>query len=131
MSGFTYIFGADYIKNVDNEDDPSVADNDLTTCRQLGHFWANDKENIDYYQYQCFERDPIWGCWTLAFMFVPGLWAGAIWNGLLPQKLVSIRLYTFLWVLTIPFFPLVVLGIKTAGLINPSLEIKKQTNKSD
>ena len=112
--------------------DTSVADNH--SCKNIGRFVVvaeDGTESVDYYQYQCFERDLIWGCWTLAFMFVPGLWAGAIWNGLLPQKLVSIRLYTFLWVLTIPFFPLVVLGIKTAGLINPSLEIKKQTNKSD
>ena len=86
-SGFTFIFGADYIKNVASPNDTSVADN--TSCKNIGRFVVvaeDGAESVDFYQYQCFERDPIWGCWTLAFMFVPGLWAGVIWNGLGIQK---------------------------------------------
>ena len=35
-SGFTYIFGADYIKNVNDKNDSSVADSE--GCKILGHF---------------------------------------------------------------------------------------------
>ena len=73
-SGFTYIFGADYIKNVNDKNDSSVADSE--GCKILGHFQAIDRDSKDYCQYQCFERDPIWGSLTLIFMFVPGLGVG-------------------------------------------------------
>ena len=76
-SGFTYIFGADYIKNVNDENDSSIADSD--TCKRLGYFTATHRDSRDYYQYKCFERDPIWGSLTLAFMFVSGLWADKLW----------------------------------------------------
>ena len=125
MSGFTYIFGADYIKNVDKITDPSVVNSDLTTCRRLGHFRREDTDSIDYYQYQCFERDPIWGSLTLAFMFVPGLWADKLWSGMTDQEFISYNQYSILRILTVPLFPLIVILTKGARLVNDGPEMKK------
>ena len=69
-SGFTFIFGTDYIKNVASPNDTSVADSD--SCKNIGRFIVvaeNGTESVEYYQYQCFEKDPIWGAVTLACSF--------------------------------------------------------------
>ena len=122
-SGFTYIFGADYIKNVNDKNDSSVADSE--GCKILGHFEAIDRDSKDYCQYQCFERDPIWGSLTLIFMFVPGLWADKLWGGMTDQEFISETKYTVLRILTVPLFPLIVLLTKGARLFNHGPEMKK------
>ena len=126
-SGFTFIFGTDYIKNVASQNDTSVADTD--SCKNIGRFVVVDEdgtESVEYYQYQCFEKDPIWGAMTLFFMFFPGLWGGTIWSGLYKD------LHVHPWICSItatfytpPFFPLIVIVTKLLGLINPGPEMKK------
>ena len=60
-------------------------------------------------------------------MFIPGLWGGAIWAGL--GKQVNCCLFAILWILSSPFFPLVVIGTKLLGLFNPGPELKKLCTK--
>ena len=123
-SGFTFIFGTDYIKNVASPNDTSVADTE--SCKNIGRFVVvaeDGTESVEYFQYRCFEKNPIWGTVTLGFMFAPGFWAGAIWAGLGWQ--VNLCLFRTLWTLSVPFFPLVVIGTKLLGLINPGPEMKK------
>ena len=121
-SGFTYIFGADYIKNVDAQNDSSVSD---SNCTMIGHFDSLTKDTKDYHQYKCFERDPIWGSLTLVFMFVPGLWADKLWGGMTDQEFISENKYTVLRILTAPLFPLIVILTKGARLFNHGPEMKK------
>ena len=121
-SGFTYIFGADYIKNVDAQNDSSVSD---SNCTMIGHFDSLTKDTKDYHQYKCFERDPIWGSLTLVFMFVPGLWADKLWGGMTDQDFISENKYTVLRILTVPLFPLIVILTKGARLFNHGPEMKK------
>ena len=123
-SGFTFIFGTDYIKNVESPNDTSVADSE--SCKNISQIVVvaeDGTESVKYYQYQCFEKDPIWGAVTLAFMFTPGLWGGKIWGGL--DKQVNWCLHTTLCILSPPFFPLIVIGTKLLGLVNPGPEMRK------
>ena len=123
-SGFTFIFGTDYIKNVAGSDDTSVANKNA--CKYIGRFVIvaeNGSESVEYYQYRCFEKDSVWGSMTLAFMFIPGLWGSFIWFGLAEQF--NLCLFATLYILSLPLFPLVVIGTKLLGLINPGPEMKK------
>ena len=71
MVGFYLHLRTDYIKNVASQNDTSVADTD--SCKNIGRFVVvaeDGTENVEYYQYQCFEKDPIWGivtCFSLDF----------------------------------------------------------------
>ena len=123
-SGFTFIFGTDYIENVASPNDTSVADGD--SCKNIGRFVVvaeDGSESVKYYQYRCFEKDPIYGIVTLAFMFFPGLWGGLIWSGL--EKQVNRCVFVTVSILTLPFFPVIVIGTKLLGLFNPGPEMKK------
>ena len=127
-SGFTFIFGAYYIKNVELKSDSSV---EHFMCNITGRFTEIDhdgSEQVDYYRYQCFEKDPIWGFFTLAFMFVPGLpglLADKLWGGMREQDFIGKNKYELLRILTIPLFPIIVIGTKTARLLNDGPEMKK------
>ena len=127
-SGFTFIFGAYYIKNVELKSDSSV---EHFMCNITGRFTEIDQdgsEQVDYYRYQCFEKDPIWGFFTLAFMFVPGLpglLADKLWGGMREQDFIGKNKYELLRILTIPLFPIIVIGTKTARLLNDGPEMKK------
>ena len=97
------------------QSDTSVADSE--SCKVIGRSVVVAEfgsESVEYYQYKCFEKDPIWGAVTLAFMFIPGLWAGQIWAGL--GKEANPFFSALLWILTPPFFPMIVIGTKLLGL---------------
>ena len=123
-SGFTFIFGAYYIKNVEHRSDSSV---EHFMCNITGRFSVIDQdgsEHVDYYRYQCFEKDPIWGFFTLACMFVPGFFADKLWSGMREQDFIGKNKYKLLRILTIPLFPLIVIGTKAARLLNDGPEMK-------
>ena len=97
-------------------------------CNITGRFNVIDQdgsEQVDYYRYQCFEKDPIWGFFTLACMFVPGFFADKLWSGMREQDIIGKNKYELLRFLTIPLFPLIVISTKAARLLNDGPEMKK------
>ena len=118
-SGLNFIFGAYYVKNVPIPYDVSDSGNPL--CKILHP--ENDTQSVEHIQYQCFERDPIWGAVTLVFMFIPGLSADNIWRGL--DKQVDKRIFLILRWLSLPFFPVMLIGLKLIGLFIPGPEMSK------
>ena len=70
--GFTaesFISGTNYTKRVDNLSDLA----NHNDCVHTGRFITfNPGPEIEYEEIVCFEKDPIWGWVTVAFMISPG-----------------------------------------------------------
>ena len=66
LSAHYFLAGEDYTKRVFNLSDPWAAD-----CRHTGTFIAHTQSGSEtlYEEVTCFEKDPIWGSVTLAFIF--------------------------------------------------------------
>ena len=66
-SGYTFIFGNDYIKNVASPNDTSVT---AYPCKSISRYIIvaeNGTESVEYYWYQCFETNPQWGVAACSF----------------------------------------------------------------
>ena len=133
-SGGTFIHGTDYIKNVASPNDSSVANN--ASCTLTGEFVIvtdNGTEEVDFYQYRCFEKDKVYGVMTWVLMILPGVWSYDIYTGMgwqaRDKRCLSYFLFWLLYIASICFFPLLVLGVKFAGLFNPGDEMKKLTGR--
>ena len=71
LSGKTFVFGTDYMKRNVNQSDPLNAN-----CTLIGTYMkvGDDGESyVDYTDWSCHEKDPIWGYVTLGIIYIPGI----------------------------------------------------------
>jgi len=121
LSAYSYFFGTEYIKHVDNTTDTIVEGCELVTTTLTTSY----KENITFtsHQFSCFEKDPIYGGVTLFFTFLPSVIFVycAVYQGTLSIK----RWYS---IFTIPLFlatfPIQLIVAKALHLINPGKNMK-------
>ena len=109
LSVYNLINGTTYTKYVPDLNHPCV---NSSQCIHVGTYLRrNDNSSeVVYEEFECFERDPIWGYLSCVFIFLPGLLGGGcVWKGL----------HTGLCFLILPIFPFFVLTVKMIGLLNP------------
>ena len=118
FDGYTvtkFIHGDTYFLNLPvndsklNESDCTVKIGPLNT--------SINEENIVV---ECFQKDPIWGYTVLFLIFAPGLFGGlTIWEGLEDVKIGRFLVpRSWIIILTLPLFPVLLLFSKTIGLLN-------------
>ena len=112
FSVYNFINGTTYTKNVPDLNHPSV---NSSKCIHVGTHLRRDgnSSEVVYEEFECFERDPIWGYMSLVFILLPGLGGGLVWKGL-----TKCQEFGFSH-LTLPIFPFFLLTVKTIGLFNP------------
>ena len=120
LSGWTFFVGTDYLKNVESVNDSSVAHCDLTG--KFVNINKNGTQQVEFYQFKCFERDVIYGVITWVLMGLPGLLSYDIFKD---TGCWFWPLYIFIG---IPF-PVLVVVVKIADLLNPGAEMKKITGR--
>lgn len=133
-----YWFGALYIKKLDymlNLTDPNI------NCTLLGWFVNYNDENstVAYYEYKCFERDPIFAIITLVCHFLPGVFSLTIlWkliNYLSRERsrigdcVCFIGLFLPLSLITLVTFPLQFVLVFLISLINQGPEWTRLSGK--
>ena len=109
FSVYDFINGTTYTKYVPDLNHPCV---NSSQCIHVGTYLRrNDNSSeVVFEEFECFERDPIWGYLSCVFIFLPGLLGGGcVWKGL----------HTGLCFLILPIFPFFVLTVKMIGLLNP------------
>ena len=126
LNGF--INGAYYTKYVPSINHPSVNctnDPDCISCRHVARrlkIAPNSSEEVEYEEFECLEKDPIWGYLSLTLIFLPGFLGAAvlgdgagigIWLGL------GCGSVCFLGLLCWPFFPLFAVIVKILELFKP------------
>ena len=110
LSVFNFINGTTYTKYVPNFNHSSV---NSSQCTYVGPGDNMTNDNSSSLKFDCFERDPIWGGVSLAFMFVPGL---AVWGFCGSEYKKG---FNYLTCLALPFFPIALICVKTIALFNP------------
>jgi len=122
LSANNFIFGTKYIKKVYN-----LTDQSAKNCTHVGRYieYSETAEpSVLYEVVECFERDQIWGCLTLSFIFLPGIiGAPKIFRG-----------WGFRWTLVMlifgwPFFIPLMMCSKVATLLNPGKHWRKLTTR--
>ena len=118
---YNFIHGANYTKTVHSINDTAVIDTESIKCTQtvttqtFFHL-TNEVKNATTYTFNCFELDPIWGMFALAFIFYPGfafiLFIQPSLNLDLAPCLFILILKFMEKLLFILFFPLILLGLK-------------------
>ena len=113
FSVYSFINGTTYTKYVPDLNHSSF---NSSLCTHVGTYLRREADfsEVAYEEVECFEKDPIWGYMSLAFIFLPGLGCMSFWDGLTHWGW-----FICLVIPTIPFFPLIVLAVKTIGLFNP------------
>jgi hypothetical protein len=131
VSAKRFIVGNNYIKNIDIKKGDNLTElfGNNSDCSHIGRFtrFTEEGEEIVYEQVQCFERDYIWGIFTATCIFLPGVWA-PMFLGHISTWENNLYFYS-LWVLSIPLFPFIVIGVHLVGLFNPGPQWKKLTKK--
>ena len=127
-NGMTYTKYVSNFSNCHNYSHPSVNNSLCTYGFQVNQYWrfggcracayvksnvTTQSEDSSNLQFECFERDFIWGFASLVSMFLPGFF------GL--SQIAEGKGDTFnpVVILSFPFFPLVLLAVKILGLFNP------------
>ena len=85
----------------------------------------NENDTIKSFQYDCFEKDPFWGAWTLSFMFTPGFPLFMLIADNLKQTGAKKILVTMLMLLLIPLFPVLLIVVKFLAIFHHGKELKK------
>ena len=113
FSVYSFINGTTYTKYVPDLNHSSF---NSSLCTHVGTYLRRkaDFSEVAYEEVECFEKDPIWGYMSLAFIFLPGIGGVSFWDGL-----TSLGGSICLSCLSLPVFPLIVITVKTIGLFNP------------
>ena len=119
LSVFSFLHGTTYIKNVPDLNHSSVncstGDEHCVWCENIGRHLkisANTTEVV-YEEFECFEKDPIWGYMTLVFMFLPGLLCISVtWQ----EKSSGFKAFGLLF---LPLFPVFAVIVKILEMFNP------------
>ena len=87
-------------------------------CSLVG-VYTSYTEEPSYERLNCFETDELLGYATLVVIFLPGIFGGRrVWAGL----------WSYPWIMSLvigPFFPLVIIAVKTISLLNPGEHWKR------
>ena len=127
----SFIGGTIYTKNVENQSDPVVEN--CTLVRKIFHVSEIETEQITTYVYDCFEEDPYWGGFTLAFIFVPGLFLWIYFSFRLGRNLYGDSWFDnciliggiISMMALIPAFPVLLLLVKFISIFHKGDEWKK------
>ena len=124
LSMFFFVHGTTYIKYVPDLNHPSVncstADEHCVWCKNIGRhlkITANTTEVV-YEEFECFEKDPIWGYMTLFIIFFPGLFA-CMQQMIVEKNRGSNFMSPALGLLFLPMFPVFVIIAKILQMFNP------------
>ena len=84
---------------------------------------------LKHFRYSCFETDPVWGCFSTAFIFISGIaWSFMIAYSLQRKKGLKDIQFWIIFLLTplsSSIFPVMVISMKLMAVFNNGKELKK------